>query len=69
MDALKQKYGNESPEDRQKREKTMVLPNIFTLALCISMLVIGLQYDDPKLCQGSVQWDIAQNCLQIISIL
>ena len=51
MDALKQKYGNESPEDRKKRKKSLVVPNIGTLAICIAMLAVGIQYNDEEECK------------------
>ena len=56
MDALKQKYGNESPEDRKKRKKSLVLPNIGTLAICIAMLAVGIQYNDEEECKGKVTY-------------
>ena len=56
MDALKQKYGNESPEDRKKRKKSLVLPNIGTLAICIAMLAVGIQYNDEEQCKGKVTY-------------
>ena len=56
MDNLKQKYGNESPEDRKKRRKSLVLPNVGTLAICIAMLAVGLQYNDEELCKGKVMF-------------
>jgi len=52
MDGLKQKYGNESPEDRKKRKKSLVVPNIGTLAICIAMLAVGIQYNDEEECKG-----------------
>ena len=54
MDSIKQKFGIASPEDRQKRKKQMVLPNAFTLAICISMLAIGIQYKED--CKGNVNY-------------
>ena len=54
MDALKQKYGNESPDDRKKRKKSLVVPNIGTLAICIAMLAVGIQYNDEEECKGKV---------------
>ena len=56
MDALKQKYGNESPEDRKKRKKSLVVPNIGTLAICIAMLAVGIQYNDEEECKGKVTY-------------
>ena len=55
MDALKQKYGNESPDDRKKRKKSLVVPNIGTLAICIAMLAVGIQYNDEEECKGKVR--------------
>jgi len=52
MDSMKQKFGNESPEDKQKRKKQMVLPNAGTLAICIAMLAVGISYNSEEDCKG-----------------
>ena len=52
MESIKLKFGIASPEDRQKRKKQLVLPNAFTLAICISMLAIGIHYNED--CKGNV---------------
>ena len=54
MDSMKQKFGNESPEDKQKRKKQMVLPNAGTLAICIAMLAVGISYNSEEDCKGKV---------------
>ena len=44
MDTLREKLGaSESPEDREKKQKQMILPNILSLSLSIAMVVIGFQ--------------------------
>jgi len=52
MDSMKQKFGNESPEDKQKRKKQLVLPNIGTLAVCIAMVAVGVSYNGEEDCKG-----------------
>ena len=54
MDSMKERFGNESPEDKQKRKKQLVLPNVGTLAVCIAMLAVGLSYNSEEDCKGSV---------------
>ena len=56
MDSMKQKFGNESPEDKQKRKKQMVLPNAGTLAICIAMLAVGISYNSEEDCKGKVNF-------------
>ena len=44
MESIREKLGaSESPEDREKKQKQMVLPNILSLALSIAMVIIGYQ--------------------------
>jgi len=42
MEAIRGRV-NQTPEEREKRQKQLALPNIVSLALSIAMLVIGLQ--------------------------
>jgi hypothetical protein len=51
MDAVKKRFGEESPEDKKKRKKSMICPNIFNLALCIAMVVVGAQYNSEEDCR------------------
>jgi hypothetical protein len=44
MDAIRDRMGTtENPEERAKRQKQLVLPNILSLSLSIAMVVIGYQ--------------------------
>ena len=51
MDALKKKFGEESPEERQKRKHTILCTNALNLALCTAMVVVGLQYNSEEDCR------------------
>lgn len=47
MDAtMRKKFAEESSADRKKRQKQMLFPNVFNLALCIAMVIVGAQYKD-----------------------
>ena len=35
MDNVREKFGSESPDDKKIRQKKMLAPNFFQLALCI----------------------------------
>jgi hypothetical protein len=44
MDGLRQKLAvSESPEDREKRQKQLILPNILSLSISVAMVIIGYQ--------------------------
>ena len=52
MDALKQKFGEQNPEERDKRKKQLIGINFFQLALCLTMVIIGVQYNDLEDCRS-----------------
>jgi hypothetical protein len=55
MDAARAKFGvSPSPEEREKRQKNLVLPNILTLALSITMVVIGFQVTEDSFYRGEM---------------
>jgi hypothetical protein len=44
MDSIREKIGmTENPEERAKRQKQLVLPNILSLSLSVTMVIIGYQ--------------------------
>lgn len=52
MDAFKQKFGEQNPEEREKRKKQLIGINFFQLALCLAMVIIGVQYNDLEDCRS-----------------
>ena len=52
MDALKQKFGEQNPEERDRRKKQLIGINFFQLALCLTMVIIGVQYNDLEDCRS-----------------
>ena len=52
MDAFKKQFGEQNPEERQKRKKKLVGLNFTQLALRLAMLIIGVQYNDPEDCRS-----------------
>ena len=43
---MRKRFGEQSAEDRKRRQKQMLLPNVSNLALCIAMVIVGAQYKD-----------------------
>ena len=59
MDAVRERMGaTESPEERAKRQKQLVLPNILSLSLSIAMVVIGYQVNNELQISGP-PWDLS----------
>ena len=59
MDAVRERMGaTESPEERAKRQKQLVLPNILSLSLSIAMVVIGYQVNNELQILGP-PWDLS----------
>jgi len=55
MDSIRERMGaTESPEERAKRQKQLVLPNILSLSLSIAMVVIGYQVSISPTCYAQL---------------
>merc|ERR1712223_33419 len=46
MEGLKNKYGEESREDKKNRHREFFFPSVVTFSVCIAMVIVGYQYMD-----------------------
>ena len=49
---FQKQFGEQNPEERQKRKKKLVGLNFTQLALCLAMVIIGVQYNDQEDCRS-----------------
>ena len=50
IEAMKKKYSEESPEEKEKRTKMEMLPAVINICVGIAMVVVGALNDD--VCDG-----------------
>ena len=46
IEAMKKKYSEESPEEKEKRNKQQIFPAVINAIVGIAMVAVGASYDD-----------------------